>query len=448
MADILVVDDDQSVATAFQHFLDHEGHACRLASNAEDAVRLISEQQPALVIMDVRMPGVDGLQALKQIRSAFPDVYVVIMTGYGTSQTSIDAIRAGAFDYLTKPLDLDEIRAVIRKALEAQHLRTPGDAAGLTNAELAPRLVGQTPAMREVYKTIGRLAAIDVPALVVGEHGTGKELVIATIHENSARREQPFLTIDCATVAEAALERELFAGATGTIHLAQVEALSPSLQARLARAFGDSPSRGPSGAQLGARIIASTETDLAGLVAAGSFNRELFVAISVVTLKLPPLRDRREDIPLLVKHFVQRFNGEFDRQIARVDDRVMRMLLEHTWPGNVAELESVVKRGCILTRSDVITTDEIGEKLSQRQFLSRPDAESALTRAARTTLQERLVDSRDATSASAFHDVVDLVETALIQEALAITGGNQVKAAAILGVNRATLRKKMPVEGE
>jgi DNA-binding NtrC family response regulator len=447
MADILVVDDDQSVATAFQHFLGHEGHACRLASNAEDAVRLISERRPALVMMDVRMPGVDGLQALKEIRSTFPDVYVVIMTGYGTSQTSIDAIRAGAFDYLTKPLDLDEIRAVIRKALDAQQTRMPVDGPSVTDAEPSPRLVGQTAAMREVYKTIGRLAAIDVPALVVGEHGTGKQLVIATIHENSSRREQPFLAIDCSTLPESALEAELFERATGTVQLAQIEALSPPFQARLARAFGDDRPRGASGVRVEARIMASTETDLAGLVASGSFNRELYAAIAVVTLKLLPLRDRRDDIPLLVRHFIQRFNAEFDRTITRVDDRVLRMLHEHGWPGNVAELESVIKRGCILARSDVITTDEIGERLSQRQFFGRPDAESALVRTARTALQERLVDSPDAPS-SAYHDIVDLVETTLIQEALAITGGNQVKAAAILGVNRATLRKKMPAEDD
>jgi DNA-binding NtrC family response regulator len=448
MADILVVDDDQSVATAFQHFLDHDGHACRLASNAEDAMRLISEQRPALVIMDVRMPGVDGLQALKQIRSAFPDVYVVIMTGYGTSQTSIDAIREGAFDYLTKPPDLDELRAVINKALEAQYRRAPGPAVASADGESAPRLVGQTAAMREVYKTIGRLAAIDVPALVVGEHGTGKELVIATIHENSARRNRRFLAVDCATIGEAALENDLSNPANGTVNLTQIEALSPALQARLARALGEASSRGVAGSQMTARIVASTEKDLAALVSSGSFNRELCVILSVVTVKLPPLRDRRDDIPVLVDHFIRRFNSEFDRQIARVDDRVMKMLLDHPWPGNVAELESVIKRGCILARSDVITIDEIGDKLSQRQFLSRSDAELALTQAARTALQERLVDARDASSSSTFHDIIDLVEMALIQEALAITGGNQVKAAGILGVNRATLRKKMPSDDD
>jgi len=442
MADILVVDDDQSVASAFENFLSFEGHTCRLASNAEEAMRLIAARRPALVMMDIRMPGVDGLSALKQIRSTFPDIYVVMMTGYGTSQTSIDAIRSGAYDYLTKPLDLEEIRAVVRKALETQQTRTSAEQP--TTAEPLPRLVGSTPAMREVYKTIGRLAVIDVPALVVGEHGTGKQLVVATIHENSARADRPFRVIDCATPNDAAIEDVLFDDSRGTVQLAQIETLSASLQARLARALGDTMARNSSGDQLTNRVIATSEGDLGALAQAGSFNRELHAALSVVTVKLPPLRERREDVPLLVRHFIQRFNVEFDRAIAGADDRVLAVLQDYSWPGNVAELETVVKRGCILAPSEVITVDEVGDKLGERRAVSRRDAESALAFAARTALQERLVNAPESASVSAYHDIIDVVESTLVQEALKITNGNQVKAAAVLGVNRATLRKKIP----
>jgi DNA-binding NtrC family response regulator len=442
MADILVVDDDQSVASAFQNFLSFEGHTCRLASNAEEAMRLIAARRPALVMMDIRMPGVDGLSALKQIRSTFPDIYVVMMTGYGTSQTSIDAIRSGAYDYLTKPLDLEEIRAVVRKALETQQTRTSAEQP--TTAEPLPRLVGSTPAMRVVYKTIGRLAVIDVPALVVGEHGTGKQLVVATIHENSARADRPFRVIDCATPNDAAIEDVLFDDSRGTVQLAQIETLSASLQARLARALGDTMARNSSGDQLTNRVIATSEGDLGALAQAGSFNRELHAALSVVTVKLPPLRERREDVPLLVRHFIQRFNVEFDRAIAGADDRVLAVLQDYSWPGNVAELETVVKRGCILAPSEVITVDEVGDKLGERRAVSRRDAESALAFAARTALQERLVNAPESASVSAYHDIIDVVESTLVQEALKITNGNQVKAAAVLGVNRATLRKKIP----
>lgn len=441
MADILVVDDDQSIATAFEHFLRFEGHECRLASNAEDAVRLIAERQPTLIMMDIRMPGVDGLQALRDIRSRFPGVYVVMMTGYGTSQTSIDAIREGAYDYLTKPLDLDEIREVIRKALATQQ---PGDVRSAPAADAGPQpaLVGETAAMRDVYKVIGRLAALDVPALVVGEHGTGKQLVVATIHDNSPRRDRPFVSIDCTAVPEASLEAELFEHATGTVQLAGVEALPLSLQARLARALGDG-ARGAAG-RLQARVIASTDQDLPALVASGTFSRELYHALAVITLHLPALRDRREDIPLLVRHLVQRFNADLNRAIKGVDDTVARMLQEHHWPGNVGELESVIKRACILARGDVITTDEIGQSLAGQPMPARQEVESALERAVRTALQERLVDSSSTEASSVFHDIIDLVETTLVKEALTITNGNQLKAAGVLGVNRATLRKKMP----
>ncbi len=445
MADILIVDDDQSVASAFENFLGFEGHTCRLASNADEAMRLIAARRPALVMMDVRMPGVDGLSALKQIRSTFPDIYVVMMTGYGTSQTSIDAIRAGAYDYLTKPLDLEEIRAVIRKAIDAQQTRTSADSPPRTEEPL-PRLVGSTAAMREVYKTIGRLAGIDVAALVVGEHGTGKQLVIATIHENSPRADRPFRVADCGTLDDQAIEQALFDRAGGTLQLSQVEKLPPPLQARLARALGDAVARNAATDHLAVRVIASTEADLATLAESGAFNRELHAALSVVTVRLPPLRDRREDIPLLVRHFIQRFNIEFDRAIAGADDRVLAVLQDYTWPGNVGELETVVKRGCILARSDVITVDDVGDKLGERRTTGRRDAESSLAVAARTALQERLVTAADDASSSPYHDIIDVVETTLVQEALKITNGNQVKAAAVLGVNRATLRKKIADE--
>jgi DNA-binding NtrC family response regulator len=440
MADILIVDDDRSVATAFQHFLSFEGHECRLASSAVDALQLIDERKPNLVMMDVRMPGTDGLQALEQIRAGFPDVYVVIMTAYGTSQTSIDAIRSGAFDYLTKPLDLDQLRGVIRKALAAQQTRSAGPHEGeLPAPASAAVLVGESPAMLEMYKMIGRLATNKVPALIVGERGTGKQLVIATIHDNSPQRAQQLSVVDCTTITDAAFERELFAEGAGTIQLAHVGALSPSMQSRLTRALNER-SRPGSGPRVEARILASAEDDLSEAIRAGQFSRELYDALAVITLEVPPLRSRREDIPLLVRYFIQRFNGELSRSIKGIDEAGIRALQAHAWPGNVGELERVVKRASIVATSDVITADDIGN-LSESRF-SQADVESVLSRSVRTALQERLVAPSES-DPSPFHAIVDLVETTLVQEALAITGNNQVKAAEILGVNRATLRKKM-----
>ncbi len=444
MAEILVVDDDQSVASAFERFLQYEGHAHRIASSAQEALRLIVEKTPDLVVMDIRMPGVDGLQALQEIRARFPDIYVVMMTAYGTSQTSIDAIRAGAFDYLTKPLDLEQLSDVIAKALAARRIRDRAHAGDAEPAQQAVSLVGDTPAMHDVYKTIGRLATNDVPALIIAERGTGKQLVVATIHDNSDRRDRPFVSLDCASMPEETLEHELFNRTAGTVHLAAVDALPSGLQARLARALGPERARGLAGGGLAARVLASTDQNLAQQVAAGTFNHELYDALAVVTLRLPPLRERREDIPLLVRHFVQRFNEELNRTIRGVDDQLSRRLQEHDWPGNVGELESVIKRACIITRSDVLTAEDIGESLTASPSPAREDVESVLTRSVRTTLQERLVQPAGSSPSSVFHNIVDLVEATLVHEALTITNGNQVKAAEILGVNRATLRKKMP----
>lgn len=446
MADILVVDDDQSIASAFQQFLSYEGHACRLASNADDAMRFIADRRPDLVMMDVRMPGMDGLQALQEVRALFPDVLVVIMTAYGTSQISIDAIRAGAFDYIMKPLDLDELRRVIAKALTAQEVRHHTSTSDESSAAEQPlaTLVGHTAQMLDVYKMIGRLATNDVPALVLGEHGTGKQLAIAMIHDNSSRRDQPFTSLDCTQVVAPALETELFGQELGTIHLERVESLPAALQARLAQSLGEQ-TREPR-RRLGARILASTDHDLAVDAASGGFNRELYEALSVVVVRLPSLRDRRDDIPFLVRHFIQRFNGELGRAIKGVDDRVARLLREQPWPGNVGQLERVIKRACIVARSDVITVDDIGDSLKESRFPVRPDLESSLARAARASLQERLAHGDRSASGSVFHDIVDMVETTLVSEALAMTHNNQVKAADLLGVNRATLRKKMAIQ--
>ena len=438
MAEILVVDDDQSMAAAFERVLRHEGHVCRLASSAEEGLRAVDEYDPDLVIMDIKMPGVDGLTALREMRSRHPDLQIVMMTAFGTSQTSIDAIREGAFEYLIKPLDLDQLRVVIRHALAARvSTRTGEGDTGATRISL----VGEAAAMQDVYKIIGRLATNDVPALVVGERGTGKELVMATIHANSARRDQPFVTLDCAALSEPALEAELFAASAGTVHLASVHALPRAVQVKLARemrsANGQTRAQRPP-----VRVLASTHEDLAALVEAGSLLHELYEALAVITLRLPALRERAADIPLLVRHFIQRFNEELNRTLTGADDEVLRRFAAFGWPGNVSDLQIVVKRACIVTRGPVITMEDIGDSLSERRVHARQDAESGLHQSVRLALQARLAEKTSDSPSSIFHEIVTEVETVLVKEALTITSGNQVKASEMLGVNRATLRKK------
>jgi DNA-binding NtrC family response regulator len=443
MADILVVDDDQSIATAFRAFLEEDRHRVRIAGSAAEGLRQIVERAPDLVIMDVRMPGVDGLQALQQIRSRFPDLYVVIMTAYGTSQTSIEAIRSGAFDYVTKPLDLDELRMVIDKALAAQRISPLAEAsAQASTAETLVNLVGQTPVMLDLYKVIGRLTTNDVPALISGERGTGKQLVAETIHDNSARRDEPFVALYCATLTEPAIA-EIFDGDAGTILLVDVETMPAMVQARLARALGGQGRAAATTPRLRARVLASTVTDLSDATRQGVFDRDLFDALSVIRIHLPPLRERRPDIPILVGHLISRFNAELNRSIRGVDARVTQMLNEHAWPGNVRQLQSVIKRACVLARRDVITPDELGDSLSALTLAPRPEADPGLRAAVTKALHDRLL-TQSSIASSAFHEIVDLVEETLVREALTVTNGNQVKASEMLGVNRATLRKKMP----
>ncbi len=438
MAEILIVDDDQSIAAAFERFLTREGHQYSVASNGEEALRLVGERNPDLVVMDIRMPGVDGLQTLRELRQRYPDVHVVMMTAYGTSQTSIDAIRAGAFEHLTKPLDLDELRGVIDQVVtENESRRRSVQREASPGVHDGVRLVGDAPQMQQVYKMIGRLSTLDVPALVLGERGTGRQLVAAAIHENSGRAQQPFRTIDCALLGDAGGDHP-FGEAGGTLHLASIDALPRPLQASLGRLIADARHR-PAALP---RIIASTDADLAGEVASGKFDRDLYETLGLITLRLPPLRERREDIPLLVRHFLQRLSEELGRAITGVDSQALARFHEHGWPGNVRELEMVLRRASIVMRGDVITLGDVADSLSDERFPARQEIESALCRSVRTALQERLVEAAGQGGSSAYHDIVTLVEATLVKEALSITDGNQVKAADLLGVNRATLRKK------
>jgi len=438
MADILVVDDDESVASALGRFLDAEGHRARVTSCVEAGLAAVADGRPDIVMMDIRMPGMDGLSGLSEMQRRHPGLCVVMMTGYGTSQTSIDAMRAGAFDYITKPPDLGELRRLIARAL-ASLAPVEGDADH--HQPVKPNLVGETPAMVELYKMIGRLATNDVAALFVGEHGTGKRLAIEMLHDSSARRHEPLVLID-ATMGAPAIESALFDSGAGTIHLSNIESLPLSIQGRVVRAIGDHD-RVRSTGRWRARLLASTTADLVSAVAQGSFSRDLYDAISLITIHVPPLRERRDDLPLLIRHFVRSINAKLNRNIRGVDDQAARKLQEHGWPGNISELERVLTRAAILAGGDAITANDIAF-LTDSVFHAGTEGLSSLERAARTALQERLVDAPK--DASIFHHIVDAVETALVKEALAITNGNQVKASELLGLNRATLRKKAPSE--
>jgi DNA-binding NtrC family response regulator len=455
MATILIVDDDEDVSSAFRQFVTDEGHTPLVASNAADAIRAVETSRPDVVFMDVRMPGTDGLTALRRIRELVPDACVVIMTAYGTSQTSIEAMQLGAYEYLTKPLDLDVVRDVIGRALEARRLSRQAPAAAAGEPYAMVNLVGSSAPMQAAYKLIGRLTTNDVPVLLVGEKGVGKELVARTIHFNSHRRERPLVSVGCRALPDEALARELFgddgaggaaeAAAGGTLFVDDIDAMSLALQARLLRVVRErrvDRGRGASRA-VDVRVIAATAEDLEEEVRQGTFNETLHDALRTITVALPPLRERREDIPELVAYFLRRFAAELGKPLRGVDPRAMQVLVDLPWPGNVGQLETALKRACVLARGEVLTADDLGESLAAGGGPARDDGEAPLRATVREALRARLADKERGAGWSPFHDVVGKVEEVLVREALALTGGNQVKAAEILGLNRTTLRKKM-----
>jgi DNA-binding NtrC family response regulator len=470
MAHILVVDDDERICNVFAEFLSGEGHNPEIASNAKDALESVRAGRPDLVLMDIRMPGTNGLEALEMIREVDPDVHVVIMTAYGTSQTSIEAMRLGAYEYLIKPLDLHELKKVIDSALEARILsrQIEEEDSREWDKYSMVNLVGSTPRMQEAYKLIGMLATNTVPALLLGERGVGKHLVARTIHANSDRREGPFAAVHCHSLLPADLELEIFgseerdpltgrktripglldAASGGTLFLDDIEALPLNLQARLLRVLSsqDVSRRGALGEPpVDTRVITATDVEvgLGDQVREGSFNQELFQRLQTLSIQLPPLRKRLDDLPDLVTHFIRRCNSELGKSLRGVDERVMKRLRAYSWPGNVGELESVIKRAAVLARGDVITLAELGEDMGESSFVQREDAEVALELAVRRCLRHSLSEQKDEGSARHFHDIVSQVETILVNEAVAEASGNQVRAAALLGLNRTTLRKKM-----
>lgn len=468
MAKILIVDDDEHICEALRQFLAAEGHTPIIASSAESALEKFAGEQPELVLMDVRMPGEDGLQALRRIRDMDPGAYVVIMTAYGTSQTSIEAMQLGAFEYIAKPLDLDVIKPLVERAITAH-------AAGESAETEAPKdrdkdeqavLVGNGPTMQEAFKLMGLLASNDAPVLLIGERGVGKEVVARTIHSNSSRRHGTFTTVHCRTLPEGYLGVELFGEETGengrggrvlargrletsrggTLFLDDVDALSLPLQSRLLRYLqeqrferigGTTPQEGNT------RIIATTGRNLGQLVQQGDFNEELFGHLRALAIRLPALRERREDIADLTSHFIRRFNAELQRRVKRVDDEVAALFQQYSWPGNVEELKQVLQRACLLAPGELITRQELGEGLQGGAYARAEETATELEAAIRRAFHERLTQPKSDGEESPYHQIVNLVESTMVKEALEMTSGNQLRASEMLGVNRTTLRKKM-----
>ena len=375
---VMVVDDDAETLALMHEIVAKEGFEVETAEDAETALRRLEQWQPELVITDIHMPGMDGLALLAAVREKEPDIPVVLLTAYGSLKTAVDAIKAGAFDYLSKPFVVEDIRLVVRRALEHTKLvRENRSLRGqLRDRYRFDNLVGSSGGMVEVYKMIARVAETDSTVLIQGESGTGKELIARAIHANSGRSGGPFVAIDTGSLAETLLESELFghergaftgAIATkkglleqanlGTCFLDEIADLSPMMQSKLLRAIQEREIRrvgSETPRAIDVRIIAATKKALKPLVEAGTFREDLFYRLEVITIVLPPLRDRIEDIPLLSRYFVDKFGRTKERPVTGLSPDTIPLLTRYSWPGNVRELEHVIERAIALTPYPII----------------------------------------------------------------------------------------------
>ena len=465
-ATILVADDDKAIRTVLGQALARQGHDVRTTGNAATLWRWVADGEGNLVITDVVMPDESGLDLLPRIKRLRPDLPIVVMSAHSTLLTAVKATERGAYEYLPKPFDINELVAIVNRALAVSEapVETPAETSAFDDQT---PLIGRSPAMQDIYRVIARLTATDLTALVIGESGTGKELVARALHDFGKRRNGPFVAINMAAVPRELIESELFghekgaftgAGARhhgrfeqaegGTLFLDEIGDMPLEAQTRLLRVLQQGEYTRVGGrvpVRADARIIAATHRDLRRLVKQGLFRADLFYRIDVVSIRLPPLRERREDIPLLTRHFLVLAQAE-GLPAKSLDAAAMKRLVAYAWPGNVRELENLVRRLAVLYSEEVIGVDIIDSELVDGVQPAHPDgAESeGLAATIESYLQQYFAAHEDGLPAAGLYDrVLREIERPLIALTLRATRSNQLKAARVLGINRNTLRKKI-----
>lgn len=443
-ARILVVDDEANARNALAELLRDEGYSVETAADGFKALPKLEAFQPDLLLTDLMMPHIDGISLMKKARQLDPQLAVVVMTAFGAIETAVSAMRQGAADYLTKPLNLEELQISVERTLEARRLQSE---AGQLRHRLAERdriesIVGSSPPMLKVFETVMQIAPSRASVLVTGESGTGKELIAAAIHQHSPRASRPFIKLHCAALAESLLESELFGhekgsftGAAGrrdgrfqqadggTLFLDEIGEISPAIQVKLLRFLQERELERVGGNEtikVDVRIIAATNRNLAEEVRAGRFREDLFYRLNVVSVEMPPLRARSSDIPLLAMRFLNRYAAENGKTISGFSTDVLSCLSHYSWPGNVRELENVIERAAVLCRSGELELKDLPESISKAGAVQQEDGLPTIPGA-------KLSD----------------VERYMILKTLEYTGGSTSRAAEILGISARTIQYRL-----
>jgi two-component system response regulator AtoC len=447
---ILVADDDAATRSMLIELLRGEGYDILEAKSGNEVLRIVPVEEPDLLLIDLRMPDQDGIQILRRLSAQDIGVgNVILMTAYGTSSTTIEAMHLGAYDYITKPFDVDRVLFTIRRYFERQQLAQELVRSKQENKAISERIVGNTPQMQEVYKMIGQVAASDANVLVIGETGAGKESVAEMLHEYSTHSKGPLVRVNLTALPVTLMESELFGhekgsftGADrqrigrfemahkGTIFLDEIGDMGLPLQAKLLRVLQEREFERVGSSQsikVDVRVIAATNKDLRAEVEAGRFREDLYHRLAVITIHVPPLRERKDDIPILVEHFLQKHRFSDVSAPARVSEEALQRLIAYDWPGNVRELEHTVERAGVLARGGVITAEHLAMEV---------DREIAII-----DLNQQL------THGKTLSDVVASTEARYIQRALLRSDGNHHAAAKVLGIDIATLEKKLALHG-
>ncbi|MDE3067905.1 MAG: sigma-54-dependent Fis family transcriptional regulator [Verrucomicrobiota bacterium] len=456
---LLLIEDDTSTACALQKVLQDEGYQVNRAERGDAGLEEARRLPYQLVITDLRLPGLNGLELVARLRATQPKLPVIMMTAHGTTETAIEATKLGAYEYLVKPFEADELLGLVATAVaQSQLMSEPVEMGEAGHARLA--VIGNSRPMQSIYKEIGRVAATPVTVLIRGETGTGKELIARALYQHSNRSHKPFIAVNCAAIPETLLESELFGhergaftGAKvrrigrfeqahgGTIFLDEIGDLSPGTQAKLLRVLQEKTIRrvgGDAVIPVDVRVLAATHCDLEAGIVNQKFRQDLFYRLSVVTVHLPPLSERREDIPALVKFFIQRYARELQVETPSIQAEAVQWLQTQPWPGNVRELENIVRQALLTSRHFTIGLGQVKEVLAKAR---KPQLASGQLHA--DYVAGLLARVQRGEEQDAYARMIADLEPELFRQAIQLAGGNQAKAARWLGVTRLKMREKL-----